>query len=209
LLLFFTNIQIKRNIDEIDNLTKIRSIMNVNELFVDASILLKNLVITDSQIIFNAMDQNRNHLRKWLPFVDMTRSEKDTLSFVKSIVDDIERRQEVFTIWYNEEFCGLLGLKDIDYLNRKIEIGYWLIEKMTGKGIMTRSVDKLIQFIFEKLEMNRIQIRCGVGNIYSSAIPKKFGFTFEGIERQGERHHFHYIDLEVYSLLKIEWSENR
>jgi ribosomal-protein-serine acetyltransferase len=179
--------------------------MKINELIIDQSIKLKNLELTDSSVIFNAIDQNRYHLRKWLPFVDMTRTEKDTLSFVKSIVEDVERRQEVFTVWYNGEFCGLMGLKDIDYLNRKIEIGYWLIEKMTGKGIMIRSVERIIRFIYEELEMNRIQIRCGVGNSASSTIPKKLGFIFEGIERQGERHHTRYLDLEVYSLLKTEW----
>jgi ribosomal-protein-serine acetyltransferase len=179
--------------------------MNITELIVNSEITLKILDLNDSKIIFDAIDQNRNHLRKWLPFVDMTRSENDTRSFVKSIVDDVERRQEVFTIWFKDDFCGLVGLKDIDYLNRKIEIGYWLIEKMTGKGIITQSVEKLIIFIFETLEMNRIQIKCGVGNQKSSSIPKRLGFILEGIERQGERHHFNFIDLEVYSLLKKEW----
>ena len=53
--------------------------------------------------------------------------------------------------------------------------------------------------------MNRIQIKCGVGNQKSSSVPKRLGFIFEGIERHGERHHFNFIDLEVYSLLKKEW----
>jgi ribosomal-protein-serine acetyltransferase len=183
--------------------------MNINEISVDSSITLKNLALPDAKIIFNAIDSNRYHLRKWLPFVDATHSEKDTLAFVKAIVDDVEHRQEVFTIGFNNEFCGLLGLKDIDFLNRKAEIGYWLIEKMTGKGIMIRSVERILRFVFDELELNRIQIKCGVGNNFSSAIPKKLGFTLEGIERQGERHHTRYIDLEVYSLLKSEWSENR
>jgi len=183
--------------------------MNLTEIFVDSSITLKILVLPDAQIIFNAIDSNRYHLRKWLPFVDVTHNEKDTLAFVKAIVDDVERRQEVFTIWFNNEFCGLLGLKDIDFLNRKAEIGYWLIEKMTGKGIMIRSVERILKFIFDELELNRIQIKCGVRNNFSSAIPKKLGFTIEGIERQGERHHTRYIDLEVYSLLKAEWTEIR
>jgi len=183
--------------------------MNITELIVNSEITLKILDLNDSQIIFEAIDQNRSHLRKWLPFVDMTRSENDSRSFVKSIVDDVERRQEVFTIWFKDDFCGLIGLKDIDYLNRKIEIGYWLIEKMTGKGIISQSVEKIIIFIFETLEMNRIQIKCGVGNQKSSSIPKKLGFIFEGIERQGERHHFNFIDLEVYSLLKKEWLKFR
>jgi ribosomal-protein-serine acetyltransferase len=56
--------------------------------------------------------------------------------------------------------------------------------------------------------MNRIQIRCGVGNTKSSAIPRRLGFTYEGTERCGERHNNSYIDLEVFSILKKEWAES-
>jgi len=183
--------------------------MIVRELLVNSDISLRILTLRHAPAIYQAIDQNRSFLRRWLPFVDATKSEKDTLSFVQSIVDDLERRQEVFTVWYQKEFAGLLGLKDIDYLNRKLEIGYWLIEKMTHSGIITQSVEKLIEFIFLTLEMNRIQIRCGLGNQASSAIPRRLGFVLEGIERQGEKHANSYIDLEVFSLLKKEWLENR
>jgi len=179
--------------------------MIVNELIVNSNIELKILTVDDSPIIYRAIDENRSHLRKWLPFVDHTKSEKDTLSFVKSIVDDVERRQEIFTIWYQNDFAGLLGMKEIDYLNRKVELGYWLIEKMTGKGIITLSVERIIVFTFEKMELNRIQIKCGVGNFLSSAVPKRLGFSLEGIEREGERHNNRFIDLEIYSLLRHEW----
>lgn len=179
--------------------------MIIDEMKVNSSIALRLLVLEDSPIIYTAINENRTHLRKWLPFVDSTKSQKDTLSFVKSIVDDVERRQEIFTIWYKNEFAGLIGLKDFDYLNRKVEIGYWLTEKMTGKGIITLSVERIMHFIFDELELNRIQIKCGVGNISSSAVPKRLGFSFEGIERQGERHLSKYIDLEIYSFLREEW----
>lgn len=183
--------------------------MIIRELVVNKEITLRILTPNHSQTIYDAMDQNRVFLKKWLPFVNSTKSEKDTRAFVKSVIDDVERRQEVFTIWYKKDFAGLVGFKDIDYLNRKLEIGYWLIKNMTGKGIMTLSVEKLIDFAFLTLEMNRIQICCGVGNITSNAIPKRLGFSFEGIERQGEKHPGKYIDLEIYSLLKSEWNENR
>jgi ribosomal-protein-serine acetyltransferase len=179
--------------------------MIINEIQVNQSVTLKILKIGDANIIFEAMNNNRMFLRKWLPFVDATKTVSDTQAFVKSIVDDVERRQEVFTLWYNNEFAGLLGLKDIDYLNHKLEFGYWLIEKMCGKGIMSNAVEKLIGFCHDDLGMNRIQIKCAVGNNKSVAIPKRLGFTFEGIERAGEKHGSKYFDLEVYSLLKKEW----
>lgn len=177
-----------------------------NTLNVNSSIVLKKLAVDDAQVIFEAIDKNRDHLRKWLPFVDSTKALDDTLLFVKSIVNDRERRQEIFTIWFNQEFAGLIGLKDFDYLNRKLEIGYWLTESMTGNGIITQSVEEIMRFVFEEVELNRIQIKCGVGNFSSSAVPKRLGFIYEGVERQGERHFNKYIDLEVYSFLKRDWN---
>lgn len=181
--------------------------MILSDIQVDRQTQLRHLRIDDAQIIFEAIDSNRTFLRTWLPFVDSTKQVGHTYSFVKSIVDDVERRQEIFTIYYQDQFAGLIGLKDIDYLNKKVELGYWMIEKMTGKGIMIHSVERIIEFCFAELSFNRIQIKCGVGNIRSSNIPKKLGFLFEGIERNGEKCAVGFRDLEVYSLLKKEWSD--
>ncbi|MDA3878951.1 MAG: GNAT family protein [Prolixibacteraceae bacterium] len=181
--------------------------MELQIIIVDKSIVLKPMEHDDAQTIFDAIDGNRVFLRRWLPFVDATKTVQDSRAFVKSIVDDAEWRQEVFTIWHNREFAGLIGLKDVDYLNCKLEIGYWLIEKMTGKGIMTQSAEQLISFCFSNMEVNRICIKCAVNNTASSNIPKRLGFTFEGVERNGERYGSRYLDLEVYSILRKEWVE--
>lgn len=158
--------------------------------------------------IFNAIDQNRRFLRKWLPFVDFTLKVSDSERFVKSVLEKISsNRDEVFVIWYKHEFSGLIGFKDIDRVNNKIEIGYWLVEKLTGKGIATAATRKMVNLAFRNMDMNRVQIKCGVGNEKSIAIPRRLGFVYEGIERNGERHNHSFIDLEVYSLLRREWAE--
>ena len=64
---------------------------------------------------------------------------------------------------------------------------------------------QLVIFIFETMKMNRILIKVAVGNTKSSAIPKKLGFGFEGIEREGEALHGKFVDLEMYSFLKKDW----
>jgi len=178
----------------------------IEKLTIDETQFLERLSLLHVDVIFNAIDSNRNFLRKWLPFVDFTRKVIDTERFVESILEKPSaKRDEVYVIWYKHEFAGLIGFKDADRVNDKIEIGYWLIEKMTGKGIATAAVRKMVNLAFRNMEMNRVQIRCGVGNEKSSAIPKRLGFTFEGIERGGERHNHLYIDLEVYSLLRKDW----
>jgi len=180
----------------------------MEKLGIDDNQFLEKLSLSHVEAIFTAIDQNRKFLRKWLPFVDFTLKHTDTERFVRSILDKhSSKRDEVYVIWYKFEFAGLVGFKDIDRINDKIEIGYWLIEKMTGKGIATAATKKMINLAFRNMDMNRIQIRCGVGNEKSSAIPRRLGFHYEGIERAGERHNRRYIDLEVFSLLRREWAE--
>jgi ribosomal-protein-serine acetyltransferase len=158
-----------------------------------------------SGTIFDTIHRDREYLRKWLPFIDGTQQVSDTEDFIRSVIAQPNpRRDEVFAIWYNEEFAGLIGLKDTDYNNRKTETGYWLAKKMQGKGIITQCVKTLIRYAFQKLKMNRIQIKVATGNEKSKAIPLRLGFQYEGIERQGERCNNKYFDLQVFSLLKTD-----
>ena len=57
--------------------------MIIEDIVVNDSILLKIISVLDYKAIYYGIDQNRAFLRKWLPFVDMTKSDKDTLAFVK------------------------------------------------------------------------------------------------------------------------------
>ena len=172
---------------------------------VNTNIELETVKLSMTDVIFETIDRNRDFLNRWLPFVEMTQSKSDTESFIKSVVNQPGRkRDEVYSIWYKQELAGLIGFKETDWINRKTELGYWLAKRMQGKGIITACTEKLIRFAFHKLNMNRIQIKVAVGNSKSSAVPKKLGFQFEGIERDGERHQNTYFDLEVYSLLKSD-----
>ncbi|MCF8379319.1 MAG: GNAT family N-acetyltransferase [Bacteroidales bacterium] len=173
-------------------------------LKISTEIELKQLELSDSADIYNAIDSQREYLGKWLPFVALTKEISDTEKFVESVINAPEDRFEyVFTIRKNNKFIGLIAFKETDKLNQKTEIGYWLSEKYQKLGIMTKSVEKLCDFAFDTMGMNRIQIKCAVENSPSSNIPKRLGFKFEGIEREGELLWGNiFTDLEIYSKLK-------
>jgi len=172
---------------------------------VNENIRLEKVKVSMANIIFSTLDKDRDYLKTWLPFVELTHKVSDTENFLKQVVKDTEiRKNEIFSIWYNEEFAGLIGFNDIDWINRKTEIGYWLAEKMQGKGIVTLCSEKLIHYGFQKLKLNRIQIKVAIGNTKSASIPKRLGFILEGVERGGEFHHNKYLDLQVFSLLKSD-----
>jgi ribosomal-protein-serine acetyltransferase len=172
----------------------------------DTEIELKQLEQTDSIDIFETIDSQRQYLGKWLPFVEFTKEISDTERFVDSVVNAPEEKFEfVFAIRKQNKFVGLIGFKDTDRSNKKTEIGYWLSEKYQKQGIMTKSVEKLCDFAFNKQGINRVQIKCAVDNKPSIKIPRRTGFKFEGIERQGELLTGNiFTDLEIYSKLKSE-----
>lgn len=175
---------------------------------IDENICLKFIEMSDALDVFGAIDSQRDYLGRWLPFVEFTQDVSDTEKYIESIVNaPLEKLVFVFVIHLFSEFVGLIGLKDTDCANKKTEIGYWLKEEFQGKGIITKSVNKLCEFAFTELEINRIQIKCAVGNILNKNIPKRLGFVFEGIEREGELLSSGiYTDLEVYSKLKSEFN---
>ena len=175
-------------------------------LNVDNDISLRQLEQVDAFDIFNTIDNERDYLGKWLPFVETTKDLSHTKGFVDAAVDAQEDKFEyIFTIRLRNEFVGLIGFKSTDKQNKKTEIGYWLSEKYQKQGIVTKSVNRLCDFAFNDLELNRVQIKCAVKNISSKNIPKKLGFHIEGIERHGELLSGNiFTDLEVYSKLKRE-----
>jgi ribosomal-protein-serine acetyltransferase len=175
-------------------------------LKIDKDIELRQLKFSDAKDIFEAIDSQRNYLGKWLPFVESTKSITDSEMYVNSVINaDADHFEYVFTIRYCGHFAGIIGFKDTDKVNRKTEIGYWLSEEYQKKGIMTKSVDILCNFAFKALNINKIQIKCAVGNIPSSNIPKRLNFILEGIERDGELlSGSHFVDLEIYSKLKSD-----
>ena len=172
---------------------------------VNAAIRLEKIKLSMASVIFDTIVQNHEYLKTWLPFVEHTKKVEDTELFIQSVMaDDMGFRKSIYSIWVYEEFAGLIGFNDIDWVNKKTELGYWLAEKMQGKGIITLCAQKLIRYAFQKLKLNRIQIKVAVGNEKSAAIPERFGFQFEGVERDGELIGNHFHDLKIYSLLKCD-----
>jgi ribosomal-protein-serine acetyltransferase len=108
-------------------------------------------------------------------------------------------------IWFHGILAGVIGFHGIDWMNRNVEIGYWLGEKFQGQGIMTKTCHALVDYAFYNYELNRVQIRCATGNKKSNAIIERLGFIKEGTTRQAEFLYDHYVDLFVYGMTSDIW----
>lgn len=179
---------------------------NYKTIRVTENILLRQIKLSDADDIFKTIDSQRAYLGKWLPFVAFTLKIEDTRQFILSILNVAPKdRDNTYIILYQDKFAGLIGFKSTDKHNKRTEIGYWLSEPYQKKGIMTLSVQSLIQLAFDEMDIHRIQIKCAVGNIPSKSIPLRLGFMYEGTERDGELlMENQFTDIEVYSKLKTD-----
>ena len=174
-------------------------------IVVDGEILLRRPALEDAEGLFALVDSNRQYLRRWLPWVDFVVSLDDERRWVQTHLAE-DAPEYVLLMVYKGELVGTVGIRGRGSRNRQIEIGYWIAENMQGRGIVTRSCRVLIDYMFERLNMNRVVIRASADNVRSRGIPHRLGFTLEGIERQSELLYGDtFQDMAVYSMLASEW----
>ena len=174
---------------------------------IDDEIAIGILLPEASQQLFNIVEANREHLRQWLPWLDQNKSERDTLAFITQALEGFSRgHMMVLGIYFQQNIVGILSFNHIDRLNHNASVGYWLSDQHQGRGIMSRCVARLCHYGFNELKLQRIEIRCATDNYKSRAIPERLGFVHEGICRSGEYLYGIYLDLEIYGMLRQEWS---
>ncbi len=80
-------------------------------------------------------------------------------------------------------YIGTTGFPDIDWDIPKLEIGYWVDTRHSGKGYMREAVGAMTQYALNELKFARLEIRCESENMKSRAIPEALGYDLEGVLR--------------------------
>jgi ribosomal-protein-serine acetyltransferase len=172
------------------------------------SVVLRLLKEEHAEELSLLVNRHREYLREWLPWADEPNNPADQLKFINTCSEQAVAGMEFhYAILAGQEIAGIVSFNHIEKRNRCATLGYWLAKPHTGRGIMTASVMALVAAGFEHLGLNRIQARVATDNFQSQAVCDRAGFRKEGILRQAEWLHDHYVDLTMNSLLKPEWKK--
>lgn len=169
---------------------------------------LRPLRIRHAAELHAVVEANREHLRRWLPWVDASESVEQTRAYLREIQSRAARDDAItLGIWTAEGLRGVVGFHLIEWFHRRTSLGYWLAADAQGRGLMTRAVRALLDHAFGDLGLNRVELAAATGNTRSRAIAERLGFTFEGVRRQCEWLYDHFVDHAVYSMLAAEWTD--
>ena len=112
-----------------------------------------------------------------------------------------------FAVLAEGQLLGAVGLNDIDAINHRANLGYWIRDSARGHSYTALASRAVAAFGFEKIGLKRIEIVAAVDNLASQRCAEKIGGVPEGVARQRiwirEQPH----DAVVYGLLPADLAQ--
>ena len=116
---------------------------------IDNETELRTFEIEDADELYALVDENREHLHRWMGWVDTTASVEQMRAFIRhSQARQAQENGFNAGIFYQDKLVGVIGFHFVDHEDRKTEIGYWLAASMQGKGLMTRACRAMVDYAF-------------------------------------------------------------
>lgn len=167
-------------------------------------LLLRRYQLPDASWLFEVFREERERLKNDFPTRAAVEQEADAEVFLIHTLQQWRSRTALyFTVWDKEQraYVGEVGLKEIVWSIPRGDISYFVVKKAEGKGIASEAVRTLVEFAFDVLHVNKLQIRCAVDNVRSQRVAERCGFIREGVLRaDGVRPDGQLVDLIYFGM---------
>lgn len=197
---------IQQSSSKVNEQTNLQRVFGALPTFETERLKLRLFQETDYEDLYEYCSDEE--VTKYLDFPTYTNIQQaeERLKYCKEVYKNLDR-PIMWAIEYKEtkKLIGGIDFVNWNEKNKEAEIGYVLNKKYWNKGIMTEALKELIRFGFEKMELNRIEIRCDERNIASARVMEKNGLTYEGTLRHKKMKKGEPINLKYYSILKDEY----
>ena len=167
-------------------------------------LILRKFELTDSIHMFKNWSNDFDVCKylSWEPHGDISVTQQIIQDWVNSYSDDACYNWAII-YKLSGEAIGSISLIQLDEQNESCEVGYCMSNDFWGLGIMTEALNYVIQYMFDKIGVNRIVAKHDVQNPASGKVMKKCGMKFEGILRQSIKDRGgNFCDYASYSILR-------
>jgi len=139
--------------------------------------------------------RNDPDVRKWM-YTDHVIELNEHLSWINKIKTD---QSQIIFVAMGEDSCplGVVNISKIDPINNKAEWGYYLTKEARG-GLGTALNYAIINFIFDVLNIQKLNGAVLEGNDDSIKLHKRFLFQDEGFRRANILKEGEYIGVHLF-----------
>lgn len=123
--------------------------------------------------------------------------------FARHGMQDAAKTQ--FLVCLDEQIIGAVKAFAAGYFDA-LEIGYGLYDtRHYNKGYISEAVALLVDHLFRRDKVNRLQMAVATSNHASRRVAQKAGFQAEGVLRGALYNNGQHHDLEMFALLRAEF----
>ena len=129
---------------------------------------------------------------------------EDALAYFKTIDEAIEDNTGInwaITLKGNPKLLGTIGFYRIQPENYRAEIGYMIVPEFQGKGIVSESIQRLVQYAFGEMKLHSVEAVIDPDNIASEKVLQKCNFVKEAHFKENEFYGGKFWDSVIYSIL--------
>ena len=153
--------------------------------------------------------ENMSHLKPWEPTWPSNDLERNSFLRRIKVYEKLINNDEAYPfLIFDMETEELIGELNINNVQRGVlqscSIGYWISKDKIGLGFMSESINLIKNFIFNELNLHRIEAACLESNVSSLNVLKNNNFYFEGIARKYLKINGKWQDHLIYSSLENE-----
>jgi len=165
---------------------------------------IRKFTVGDAPELYAAVKESVAHLSPWLCWCTPAYSMNDAEFWVTTAEQEWNAANDFrFVIECNitGKFLGSVAINQVIQQQKTGNLGYWIRQSALNKGACTNAARKAIEYGFNQLHLQRIEICALETNTASIAIAEKLGATYEGILRNKLFHYGKAYPAKCYSLI--------
>jgi len=121
--------------------------------------------------------------------------------YMRDLREDMGYALFVYDVQTSELVGGLTLCNVRRGVTQSCTLGYWVGAKHADRGYMTAAVRAVVPFVFDSLELHRLEAACLQTNTASTRLLERVGFKREGLARRYLRINGVWQDHVLYALL--------
>ncbi|TLS36727.1 GNAT family N-acetyltransferase [Pseudalkalibacillus caeni] len=129
-------------------------------------------------------------------------------SFLNGISSDKDDYMFAIETLESQEFIGTIAVYKVNWKNGTCYVGISIGPEHQGKGYGTDSMNTLLDFIFQYMNVNKVKLEVFAFNKQAIRSYEKCGFSVEGTLREEIFRYGKFHDVLVMGLLRRDYIEN-
>ena len=169
-------------------------------------LILRRFELSDAQAMFDnwASDDEVTKYLTWPSYTDVAAVEQKLEQWVSRYADADRYHWAIVLKGNGPEPIGSIGACHWHEDEEVPEIGYCMGKRWWHRGIMSEALGAVIDFLFDRVGVERIIARHDVNNPHSGGVMRKCGMRFEEIQEKAHRNNQGVIDTANYSIERDE-----